>query len=260
MPRRSRRQAHGVNAAPFAKTSNGAAPRTLNSERRTSNAEGRWTSASYAPRAGTALRRSALNVRRSALRRCAAPLPSLAFEHWLEQPSCGIFPVVAQGPFAAGVTEAAPEVGFADEFLERGSELRGVVRRDEQARFTVANRVADAAHGVRDDRQAVCGGLEINQPETLHARTVGNARHGKDVRAVVHPVEFVIRQVAEETDGEITFRRGLAQLLLVTRFVPATDHPVLHATPEAGRQGLQRLQGDELALAGMQPANGEHDD
>lgn len=47
-------------------------------------------------------------------------------------------------------------------------------------------------------------------------------------------------------------------MLILTLALPA-DHPVLDAGADPGRQGLEGAEREELALAGMEPADGQHD-
>ena len=111
-----------------------------------------------------------------------------------------------------------------------------------------------------NDRQSMGGGLEVDEAEALDAVAIVNARHGEEIGAIVDLIELAVGQVAEEAHGEITGGRRGAQALLVVGFVARADHPVLDLLAEPRRERLQRLQGEELALAGMEASHGKDDD
>src|SRR5919201_1469291 len=68
---------------------------------------------------------------------------------------------------AAGLAEAAPELGVRDDPRERGVERLHVARRDEEAGFLVYHRFRRAAHRSRDDRLGVRHRLEHHERQTL---------------------------------------------------------------------------------------------
>ncbi len=56
-----------------------------------------------------------------------------------------------------------------DQLLKGGGELGGTVRRHEDAGQAVQDRLGNAPDVMGDDRQAVGGGLEVNEAEALDA-------------------------------------------------------------------------------------------
>lgn len=172
-----------------------------------------------------------------------------------------MFPAVAAGPVATGGAETCAKGRIADEFFEGGGELGGVARGDEEAGEVVDDGFGDTADGVGDNGEAVGGGFEIDEAEALDAMAVVNARHGKDVGTVVDLVEFLIGEVAEEADGEAGLRGGGAQGVFVAGFSRAgADDPVFDLGAEAGTEGFERFECDELALTRVEATDREDDE
>lgn len=131
--------------------------------------------------------------------------------------------------------------------------------RDEETGGAIDDRLADPAHGMGDDGEGVGGGFEIDEAEALDTMAVVHAGHGKDIGALVDTFEFFIGQIAEEAHGEIGRGGGGAQGVFVVRFVAGADDPILDLLAEARGQGPKCFEGDELAFARVEAADGEGD-
>ncbi len=148
-----------------------------------------------------------------------------------------------------------------DQLLECGRQLRRAVGRDEEPRHPVPDGLGDAADPVGHDRKAVRGRLEVDQAESLDAVIEVDAGQGENVRPVVHVGELLVGNVPEEAHREHAVRvRHGAQPVLVVALVAAAHDPVLDPAADLGREHLQGLEREHLALARVQPPHGEDDD
>jgi len=102
------------------------------------------------------------------------------------------------------------------------------------------HRFGHPADVVRDHGKPVSGSLEVDEAKALDAAGVIDARHRKDIGAIVKGGEFVVGNIPKKTNGEIGGGgSGLANRLLVAAFALAAHDPVFEASPVGSGEQLQ---------------------
>ena len=103
---------------------------------------------------------------------------------------------MALSPDLPGVPEPFSQRRICDQPLERGRQLRGPMRRDQEARHSIYDRLTNPADSMPDNRQTAPGRFKINKPEPLNTLLLVDARHGENIRLVVDRAQLRIGDVA----------------------------------------------------------------
>jgi hypothetical protein len=101
---------------------------------------------------------------------------------------------------ATVLSETRSELGITKNSKRRGRDAGGRVRRDEEARDAVEDRVGDATHVRADRRNSSCSGFDVGDAESfdLIVRQDFTGGQEKEIRLRVHSRKLFLVDVAGE--------------------------------------------------------------